>query len=171
MPLDEDNSLIASLNTFLQNNNMVLRLSHIPQGNPKAKKIIEIIHQVIGNIVDTYNPHKTKQMMLTHGYVYQHDMHYQYVIHTIVLMVKSQDIWYSDKTQSFQFRRQRIGSIHVSINTHEYYYYYFTWIIYIYSRCILVDLHMPPVIPGTMSQVAEKLIPPVLVLSSFYVFG
>ena len=51
-----------------------------------------------------------------------------------------------------------------------YYYYYFTWVNYI-TRCLLADLHMHPVIPGTMSQVAENVIHPVLVSSSSYVFG
>ena len=41
----------------------------------------------------------------------------------------------------------------------------------IYIRCLLADLHMPPVIPGTMSQVAENVIPPGFVSSSSYVFG
>ena len=40
----------------------------------------------------------------------------------------------------------------------------------IHTRCLLVDLHMPPVIPFTMSQVADNGIPTVFVSSSYYVF-
>ena len=50
-------------------------------------------------------------------------------------------------------------------------YYVFSHGLSIDTRCLLDTLHAPPVIPGTMLQVAENIIPTVLFSSSSYVFG
>ena len=41
----------------------------------------------------------------------------------------------------------------------------------IYARDLLEALHTPHVIPDSMTQVSENVIPPVFVSSSSYVFG
>ena len=55
---EEENSLVKSLNSLIENEYGIKTKSASP-GNPQVNAIVEIIHQVLGNLLHTYNLQET----------------------------------------------------------------------------------------------------------------